>query len=484
MPQNKPDITKTYCNPLALPEYPRGMATYAARTPYDAARDSSWRRKEKPHFRETADPTVLYHAGKWYLYPSCGCAYVSEDFITWKHRRMEPYNPGYAPTVVEHRGKFYLTACQAPVYIADNPLGPFAAIGRPTMPDDAAFDWSDPMLFSDDDGRMFAYWGLGKPGIFGAELDPLAPNRLIAEPKPLFSFNPRHAWERFGDWNEDLTINYNEGPWMFKHRDVYYLTYATPGTQWRTYCMAAYVSRKPLGPFKPQKTNPFLRTTDGLIQGPGHGCIVRGPRNSLWAFYTCTVGVNHIFERRIGMDPVGIDAQGDLFSRGASQTPQWAPGLRLHPEKGNNAPLLPVSMNKPVFASSEAPGRHALYAVDNSMRTWWEPAADDAKPEFTVSLESAFAISAIRIIWRDEGLDYDAGVLPGPFAYTIEAQLESGWATIVDKRECTADMLIDYLTFAEIRARAIRLSVHAWPRGIRPALSEITVFGRSEQGRR
>ena len=70
-------------------------------------------------YRETADPTVIYEDGKWYLYPSCGMAYWTEDFCTWNHAKIEPYDCGYAPTVVKHKGKFYLCACGSPLYVSD-----------------------------------------------------------------------------------------------------------------------------------------------------------------------------------------------------------------------------------------------------------------------------------------------------------------------------------------------------------------------------
>lgn len=93
-------IFRTYCNPLPIPDYPRGKS---CRQP-DCCHD----------FRELADPSVLYHEGQWYLYPSCGMAWVSEDFVTWQHRKMNLYDLGYAPTIVAHRGAFYLTASSTP----------------------------------------------------------------------------------------------------------------------------------------------------------------------------------------------------------------------------------------------------------------------------------------------------------------------------------------------------------------------------------
>ena len=90
---------------------------------------------------------------------------------------------------------------------------------------------------------------------------------------------------------------------MFKRNGTYYLTYSAAGTENRTYAMGCAVSKSPLGPFVPQKNNPILRSTTGLITGTAHGCVVEGPHNSLWAFYTVKAAVVHGFERRLGMDP-------------------------------------------------------------------------------------------------------------------------------------------------------------------------------------
>ena len=186
-------MSSTYCNPLPLPDYPRGAFTRRGS-------DYGWRRPARHDFRETADPSVLYWQGKWYLYPSCGMAWVSEDFVTWQHHRLEPYDIGYAPTLLAYRGRFYLTASEhAPLYVADDALGPFALVGPMLLPDGRAVaDWMDPMLFADDDGAVYAYWGCGGEGIRGAPLDPDHLNRLTAEPRLLFGFDPEHAWERLG----------------------------------------------------------------------------------------------------------------------------------------------------------------------------------------------------------------------------------------------------------------------------------------------
>ena len=210
---------------------------------------------------------------------------------------MEPYDCGYAPTVVKHRGRFWLLAFGSNLFVSDSPLGPFKDVGPLRAPDGSEARVGDPMLFSDDDGRLYLYFGCGWK-ISGVELDAADPTRLLADPATMFEADTaNHPWERMGACNTDPNYSWVEGAWMFKRGGVYYLTYAAPGTQWPTYGMGAYKSRSPLGPWEYMRTSPFLSGRAGLVTGPGHGCLVRGPGDSVWAFYTCCVCHHHIFER-------------------------------------------------------------------------------------------------------------------------------------------------------------------------------------------
>jgi hypothetical protein len=294
----------------------------------------------------------------------------------------------------------------------------------------------------------------------------------------MFEFDPAHQWERYGEWNEDPSVSYCEGSWMIKIDDRYFLTYAGPGTSFSTYAMGAYVSASPLGPFVYQQRNPILQQRHGLVRGPGHGCIVKGPKDTLWAFYTCCLCYENGFERRVGMDPAGVDADGNLFVIDATERPQYAPGIKRQPELGNDTGLLPCNHRKRCEASSSAPGRDSLYCVDSSTLTWWQPAADDPEPMLTFPLRACFEVSAIRLWWRDEGLDYDGGVLPGPFQFKLEGKLGEGeWFALADKTQNDSDMLIDFLTFETVTVDEVRLVVNSWPKGITPALIDATIFG-------
>ena len=69
------------------------------------------------------------------------------------------------------------------------------------------------------------------------ELDPKTFNP-IGKPKVLFNSNKeKYGWERSGDYNEINPTNpWIEGSWMTKHDGKYYLQYAVPGTQFKSYC--------------------------------------------------------------------------------------------------------------------------------------------------------------------------------------------------------------------------------------------------------
>jgi len=465
------NFKKTYCNPLKIENYPKGY--------------------EAPSHRSLADPSVLFYDGKWYMYPSYQMAYVSEDFINWEHKKIEPCDIGYAPTIVVHRGKIYLYGKNGKLYVADNPLGPFEEIGPIKHSDGTPLNATfDPMIFSDDDERAYIYYSLidrssGKTevSIWGIELDSDDLTRTVGEQKCLIKFDNTHKWECYGERNQDTSLSWIEGVWMIKKNGRYYLTYSAPGTQYGTYAMGAYYSDKgPLEGFVYQNNNPICNNRYGLVKGGGHGCICEGPNDTLWAFYTCPIKYTHMFERCLGMDPVVINEDGELMVLKNTDSPQWAPGVKDNPYYENDTGLIPLTYSETAFATSNAPGRDALYAVDESMLTWWQPAEDDNEKILTVSLYGKYLVSAARVIWRDVGLDYENGILPGPIKYKIEVSKDrETWETVVDKTQNSKDYMIDYEVFDTVEALQVRLTICDAPKGITPGVISFTVFGKHEE---
>lgn len=462
------DYQNTYCNPLMIENYPKGY--------------------EAPAHRSLADPSVLYYENKWYMYPSYRMAYVSGDFIHWEHHAIEPSDIGYAPTVVRHREKIWLYGKNGFLYAADHPLGPFAQAGKITLADGTLLNATfDPMIFADDDDRVYIYYavidrssGRTEVSIRGIELDLNDLTRAIGEPKCLIRFDNSHKWECYGERNQNTALSWIEGPWMVKANGRYYLTYSAPGTQYGTYAMGAYYSDQgPLDGFVYQTNNPICNNRHGLIRGGGHGCICEGPNDTLWAFYTCPVKYAHMFERCVAMDPVAINENGELTVLTNTDSPQWAPGEKRDPYYQNGTGLSPLTYSEIASATSSAPGRDALYAFDESMLTWWQPTAEDTQKTLTVSLYGRYAVSAARVIWRDVGLDYEQGVLPGPFRYKIQVSDDrENWITVVDRSDSTKDYLFDYRVFDTVEATHARLVICGTPQGIEPGVISFTVFGK------
>jgi hypothetical protein len=335
--------------------------------------------------------------------------------------------------------------------------------------------------------------------------------RFAGPPKHLFGFNRDHVWERYGEMNEYTDVAWIEGPWLQKFNGTYYLEYSASGTQWKTYAEGYYIAKSPMGPFTYAPNNPLLRKTEGLVTGTGHGSIVEGPDHRLWQFYTIVL-CNPPGGRRIGMDPVGFDEEGNMSVR-VSDTPQWAPGIVSDPAKEGDSGSIPVTINKiramnaQSSFSSQQPGHDAAYAVDNSSGTWWEPSPNDAQPMLTVELSPAtrfdvvqlFTIDSVRLLFtgggRGGGRRGTAGAEPAPteaprasattlsptnaHQYKIDASMDGKtFNTVLDQ---STNSTVRNTIFEEIpptKCRFVRLTMVNWPRATPLGIIEFTVFGK------
>ena len=481
------DAPHTYCNPLPIPEYPVGRLVKNARAGDKTDGSFLWFIDRVEQYRELADPTAIWHDGKWILYPSVDMAWVSADMgATWQHHPLNIRDVGYAPTVVRQGQRFLLMASESAIYASASPLGPFTELGRPKLPAGVP-GTTDPMLFVDDDGRLFFYWGCTETaGIYGIELDASDPTRPIGPAKKVIPFSPdTHPWERVGEHNQQQNAGWVEGSWMIKRDGRYYLTYSAGGTEHSAYAMGAYVGTSPLGPFTPQARNPIFRTTAGLVTGTAHGSIVKGPGDRWWVFYTIAAGVVHGFERRVGMDPVQFDTNGELGVPRATSTPQWLPGRGPNGQGPADTGWVHLNGGVQTIGSSTAPNLPGRLAIDDDLRTWWQPAAGDATPTLTSRLYAPASVRAFRVVWRDIGLDSNRGVLPGPYRYRVELETSAGvWQTVLDRTASDEDLLIDYREITPTVGRRARLVVTGWPKGITPGVAEFTVFGQTEPVKR
>lgn len=477
----------TYCNPIPVENMPEGRWLDASmtRVPLRSLTD----------YRSISDPSVIFWDGKWVLYPSYGVAWVSENFVDWKFVDIGVRDMTYSPAVAHFRGKWYLTGHTVPdMYVADSPLGPFVPCGKLTDANGSRITATDCCLMADGD-RLFIYWvSLDPPapgedielvtGTIGAELDPDEPWKMITEPVLINRFDPDMEWQRHGEYNQNKRMGWIEGQWAFKIGSRYYLLYSGSGTQFSGYCNAVLVSDEgPLSGFRMQKNhNPLTLKRHGFVRGAGHGCVTPGPGGTLWCFYTCVFGFNHQFERRIAMDPLGIDENGELYCPACTDMPQYAPGVKARPELGNGTGWVHLCAGTRPEATSHAAGREPLYAVDESVLSWWQPAAGDTAPAITVTFShsTAYRLRALRLVWRDIGMEILDGVMPGPFRYAVEYASDpecKEWRTLADASENTRDLPVDYREFPEVAGYAVRLRILGAPAGITPGLTDFAVFG-------
>jgi len=472
---------RTFCNPLPLENYPlglfcRGMVN-GTKPPKEP---ETWVSDDKlvHQFRELADPSLLWDNGKWYLYTSADLCWRSSDLGgTWEHIPLHLSGAdggkdriNYAPTICRHRGKYLLIGGAGHVFQADKPEGPFKDLGELKLPRWGK-DWNwltgnppalwDPNYFSDDDGKLYFYWGCSPTnGIWGVEIDPADPLKLISTPTKLIAFEPRtQPWEIAPGKSPEM--GYLEGPWMIKRNGKYILTYAAAGTENKEYAMGQAVGDNPLGPFVKPKNNPFFRKTTGFITGTSHGSVAQGPDGTWWVAYTINANCVHWFERRIGLDRIEFEADGSLKVGQATDEPQWLPG------QGMGA----TGWKRLVVKSSEP------LATDLKFKTYWQPEKRPASLFVTLGGPKT-TLKAYRLIWHDGDLDTENGVKKGPFQYRISYRADDGsWKILVDESQNTRDLLVDYREVPETKTQEVMLEVLGGPKGIKPGVVDFSPFG-------
>ena len=517
---------KTYCNPLDL--------GYRYQHMKEGERIAG--------FREGADPTLVYFKGKYYLFVSMSAGFwYSDDLLHWDfHADPDLLIYDYAPDVRQVGDYLYFCASRkgrnCPILRTADPLTePFTEVS-------CSFDFWDPDIFCDDDGRVYFYWGCSNTTpIWGVELDP-ATMEPIGEKRPLISgCEEALGYERPGDngivdreasvlyksvhqfYNEAtgklelppqmaqvpglnaevLTAMYNaigkpyiEGAFMTKHDGTYYLQYACPGTQYNTYADGVYTAKDPLGPFTLQTSNPFSAVPGGFMTGAGHGSTIADKYGNYWHAATMRISVNHDFERRVGLFPAGFDADGVLFcNQNFADYPHEIPAGKFDAAAVQPCWML-LSYRKAVTASSTAEGSAPANAVNETCRDWWSAGSDKPGEWLCVDLGAESDVRAIQVNMADEKLvvDFPADsygddrktrrieTRPQLSHYRVETSLDGeAWTLREDvARECSNG----YYAYADgIRARYIRVMGGELPYGQTLRISGLRVFGNGAGAR-
>lgn len=210
-----------------------------------AQQPKTYKAKQNPVFthKHTADPAAYVYDDVFYVYAGQDMGdgayynmpnwtvFSTTDFETWKEYPIPlktsdfswaTGNTSWASQVIERNGKFYWYVSTehatkpgkaVGVAVSDNPTGPFHdARGTAIVSNDMTTQWTgiswddiDPSVWIDDDGQAYLFWG--NTQCYYAKLK----ENMIELDSDIMPI--------------DLP-NFTEAPWIHKHNDWYYLSYA------------------------------------------------------------------------------------------------------------------------------------------------------------------------------------------------------------------------------------------------------------------
>lgn len=265
-----------------------------------------------------ADPHISAAAGKYYIYPTTDgtVGWASTFFTCWSSADMVHWNNegvildlpkdlkwassrAWAPAMAEKNGKYYFyysANVNIGVAVANKPTGPFIdPLGKPLVSKGAVKGQViDPMVFVDDDGAAYLYFGQG-----GCNIVKLNPDMISYNPAEMISIKPD---------------GYNEGPFVFKRNKKYYLMWSEFDTRDPRYSVAYATSDSPMGPFVKAAGEPVLKGS-GVVQGAGHHSVVKVPGKDEWyiAYHRFIIPGGNGYNRETCISPMRFDSAGNIL---------------------------------------------------------------------------------------------------------------------------------------------------------------------------
>ena len=265
-----------------------------------------------------ADPHISAAAGKYYIYPTTDgtVGWASTFFTCWSSSDMVHWNNegvildlpkdlkwassrAWAPAMAEKNGKYYFyysANVNIGVAVANKPTGPFIdPLGKPLVSKGAVKGQViDPMVFVDDDGAAYLYFGQG-----GCNIVKLNPDMISYNPAEMISIKPD---------------GYNEGPFVFKRNKKYYLMWSEFDTRDPRYSVAYATSDSPMGPFVKAAGEPVLKGS-GVVQGAGHHSVIKVPGKDEWyiAYHRFIIPGGNGYNRETCISPMRFDSAGNIL---------------------------------------------------------------------------------------------------------------------------------------------------------------------------
>ncbi|KAF2513982.1 family 43 glycosylhydrolase [Flavobacterium zhairuonense] len=207
----------------------------------------------------TGDPAALVYKDKVYLYaghdeaPNDFNFYKMNEWVVYSSSDMKKWeshpvplkvtdfkwakSDAWASQVIERNGKFYwyvtvehgtIPGKAIGVAVSDSPIGPFKdALGKALITNDMtkytdiSWDDIDPTVYIDTDGQAYLFWG---------------------NTSCHYTKLKENMTEIDGEIHHIKLPNYTEAPWIHKHNDWYYLSYAYEFPEKIAYAMSKSIT--------------------------------------------------------------------------------------------------------------------------------------------------------------------------------------------------------------------------------------------------
>lgn len=301
--------------------------------------------------RDFPDPFVLKFRNQYWAYctgfRNDGCFGIlhSRDLVNWREvgsaLNPPPFDvPCYwAPEVFYDNGLFYLyysvgneALMEIRVAVSDNPAGGFVDSGHKLTNEEFAID---PHIFVDTNGERYLFYAtdflehthIGTGTVVDKMIDEFT---LEGDPRPVT--RARYDWQVYDpERKEKGGVRWHtvEGPFVLKHKGVYYEMFSGGNWQQPTYGVSFATSRNVIQNEEWEQNSdgvnvlPILRTLPGKVVGPGHNSVVRSTDNRE------LICVYHLWAKDLSGRIMAIDrmdfACERIFINGATTTPQPLP---------------------------------------------------------------------------------------------------------------------------------------------------------------
>ena len=269
----------------------------------------------------TADPAAMVYNGKVYLYtghdeaPEKHEGYIMKEWLCFSTTDMVNWKPegspmsvkdfawakqdAWAGQVIERDGKFYWYAPMSHatihgfaigVGVSDSPTGPFkdargSALITNDMTTDVKISWDDidPTVYIDEDGQAYLFWGNQRCRYVKLKANMIemdGPIQTVDLPK------------------------YTEAPWIHKHGNLYYLSYASEFPEKTAYATAEKIT----GPW----------TYRGIITelagncNTNHQAIIEYKGRSYFIYHNGGTPMGGSFRRSVCVDYLNYNPDGTI----------------------------------------------------------------------------------------------------------------------------------------------------------------------------